>query len=69
MRYRVDDVVFLRPGVAIAIKQAWATSPDGVPLSIESAMAALYVVAKEHDRWWIAARANSLVQPTPGTQA
>jgi uncharacterized protein (TIGR02246 family) len=62
-RYRLDDVVFLRPDVALAFKQAWATGTDGTALTADPAMVALYVLVRVHGRWWIAARANTLVQP------
>ena len=61
--YRVDDVVFLRPDVAVAFKQAWATDADGTSHAADPAMVALYVLVREQGRWWIAARANTLVQP------
>jgi uncharacterized protein (TIGR02246 family) len=62
-RYRVADVVFLRPDVAFAFKQAWEADADGTTLSDVPAMVALCVLVCERDRWWIAARANTLVQP------
>lgn len=61
-RYEVEDVLFLRPDVAIAHKRAWRTSEDGELLDPDAAMVALYVMVKDHDRWWIAARANTPVQ-------
>lgn len=57
-RYEVDEVEFLRPDVALAYKRARATTPEGEPLTADPAMVALYVMVKEGDRWWIAARAN-----------
>ena len=62
-RYRVDDVVFVRPDVALAFKQAWATDASGTARTADPAMVALYVLVREQGRWWIAARANTLVQP------
>lgn len=59
-RYVVDDIVFLRPDVAVAHKRAWPTDPDGEVLDPDPAMVAQYVMVKERDRWWIAARANTL---------
>ena len=56
-------MVFLRPDVALAIKQAWATDADGSDLTADPAMVAVYVLVREQGRWWIAARANTLVQP------
>jgi uncharacterized protein (TIGR02246 family) len=63
-RYRVSDVVFLRPDVAIAHKHAWATTPDGELIDAGHAMIALYVLVEEDGRWWVAARQNTLVQTT-----
>jgi uncharacterized protein (TIGR02246 family) len=60
-RYEVTDVVFVRPDVALARKRAWATTSDGEPLDVDHAMVALYVMVKEGDRWWIAARQNTVV--------
>jgi uncharacterized protein (TIGR02246 family) len=60
-RYRVDDVVFVRSDVALVCKQAWATDADGTDLSADPAMVALYVLVREHGRWWIAADANTPV--------
>jgi len=65
-RYVVDDIVFLRPDVAVAHKQAWPTDASGELLDSDPAMVALYVLVKERDRWWIAARANTLVAPARG---
>ena len=60
-RYEVDDVVFLRPDVAIAHKRAWAATADGELRDTDHSMIALYVFVKEGDRWWVAARQNTLV--------
>jgi uncharacterized protein (TIGR02246 family) len=60
-RYEVADVTFLRPDVAVAHKDAWATTPDGEPLTLDHAMVALYVLVKEAGRWWIVARQNTVV--------
>ena len=59
--YVVDDILFLRGDVAIAHKRAWPTDRTGERLDSDPAMVALYVMVKERDRWWIAARANTLV--------
>lgn len=59
-RYGVG-VVFLRPDVAIAHKRAWATTADGEPLDVGHSMIAMYVLVKEDDRWWVAARQNTMV--------
>jgi uncharacterized protein (TIGR02246 family) len=60
-RYEVADITFLRPDVAVAHKHAWATTPDGELLDVGHTMIALYVLVKEDQRWWIAARQNTLV--------
>jgi uncharacterized protein (TIGR02246 family) len=60
-RYDVADITFLRPDVAVTHKHAWATTPDGALLDVGHAMIALYVLVKEDQRWWIAARQNTLV--------
>lgn len=63
-RYELGDITFLRPDVAIAHKRAFATSADGRRLDAGHAMVALYVFVKEDDRWWAAARQNTLVPVT-----
>lgn len=60
VRYEVSDIVFLRPDVAIAHKLARAATSDGEPIDVDPAMIALYVLVKEQDRWWVAARQNTL---------
>ena len=60
--YEVDDVVFLHRDVALAHKRAWATTPTGELLAPDPAMVALYVMVRRDGRWWIASRANTLVQ-------
>ncbi len=60
-RYDVRDVTFLRPDVALAYKEAYATEADGTPIDLDHAMNALYVLVKENGRWQIAARQNTLV--------
>ncbi|WP_093277165.1 SgcJ/EcaC family oxidoreductase [Saccharopolyspora shandongensis] len=59
-RYEVGDIVFLRPDIAIAHKNAWATKADGELIDVAPAMIALYVLVKEQGRWWIVARQNTL---------
>jgi uncharacterized protein (TIGR02246 family) len=61
-RYDVTDVTFLRPDIALAHKEAYATTAEGADLDVGHAMNALYVLVKENGRWWIAARQNTLVQ-------
>lgn len=60
-RYHVGDVTFVAPDVAVVHKLAWATDAEGDDLSDEPAMTALYVMVERDGRWWIAARANTLV--------
>lgn len=64
VRYDVTDIAFVRPDVAIAHKLATATDENGRPLAVGHDMIAMYVLTKESGRWWIAARANTLV-PRP----
>ncbi len=61
VRYDVTDVRFLRPDVALAYKDATATTADGAPLELDHSMIALYVLVKEDGRWLVAARQNTLV--------
>ncbi|WP_336083245.1 SgcJ/EcaC family oxidoreductase [Nocardia sp. SSK8] len=61
VRYDVTDIRFLRPDIALAYKQARATTPEGDLIDTEAAMIALYVLVKENGRWWTAARQNTLV--------
>jgi uncharacterized protein (TIGR02246 family) len=63
-RYELVDVLFVRPDVALARKNATAVGPDGEPLSVGHAMIALYVLVRENGRWWVVGRQNTLVQPT-----
>jgi uncharacterized protein (TIGR02246 family) len=60
--YTVREVVFLRSDVAIAYKDARATTADGALLDTDPAMRALYVLVREGGRWWVAARQNTLVR-------
>jgi uncharacterized protein (TIGR02246 family) len=60
-RYVLADVVFVRPDVALAHQHATAVDEQGADLSVGHAMTALYVLIREHGRWWIAARQNTLV--------
>jgi uncharacterized protein (TIGR02246 family) len=59
-RYRVGEVSFPRPDVAIAQKYATAVDPAGRPLGVGHAMIALYVLVKDDGRWRVAARQNTL---------
>ena len=62
-RYELADVLFVRPDVALARKDATAVGPGGEPVSVGHAMTALYVLVRENGRWWVVARQNTLVQP------
>ncbi|WP_280234138.1 SgcJ/EcaC family oxidoreductase [Nocardia cyriacigeorgica] len=61
VRYEITDITFLRPDVAVAHKAARATTADGTLIDQDPAMVALYVLVKEGERWWVAARHNTLV--------
>ena len=61
VRYDVVDIRFLLPDVALAYKEATATTADGEPLELDHSMSALYVLVKEDGRWLVAARQNTLV--------
>lgn len=63
-RYDLAEVLFVRPDVALARKNATAVDADGAALSVGHAMTALYVLVREHDRWWVVSRQNTLVQQT-----
>lgn len=64
VRYELADITFLRSDVAIAHKVARAVTSSGDPIDIDHSMIALYVLVKKDDRWWTAARQNTLV-PVP----
>lgn len=64
-RYRIGEINFLRPDVAIARKYATATDQDGRPLDHDHSMIALYVLVKNDGRWQVAARQNTLVPRVP----
>ena len=59
--FRLADVAFVRPDVAIAHKHARAITRDGEPLDAGHAMIALYVLVRDDGRWRVAARQNTLV--------
>jgi uncharacterized protein (TIGR02246 family) len=59
-RYVVQDILFLRPDVAIAYKEAEATTANGEIIEGGQRMIALYVLVKEQGRWWVAARQNTM---------
>jgi uncharacterized protein (TIGR02246 family) len=61
-RYELVDVLFVRPDVALARKNATAVGAAGEPLSVGHAMTALYVLVRENGRWWVVTRQNTLVQ-------
>lgn len=59
--YRLEDVTFLGPEVAIARQASYALGADGERLAPEPGMVATYVLARRHGRWWVANRQNTLV--------
>jgi uncharacterized protein (TIGR02246 family) len=59
-RYRVGEIAFLRPDVAIAQKYAPATDAQGRPIELDHTMIALYVLVKDGGRWQVAARQNTM---------
>ncbi len=61
-RYDLAEVLFVRPDVALARKNATAVDAEGVALSVGHTMTALYVLVREQDRWWVVSRQNTLVQ-------
>ena len=61
-RYELAEVLFVRPDVALARQHATAVDADGTPLSVDHTMTALYVLVREHSRWWVVGRQNTLVQ-------
>ena len=61
VRYDVTGFTFPRPDVALAAKEARATTPNGELIDAEPAMVALYVLVKEDGRWWFTARQSTLV--------
>ena len=63
-RYDLVDVLFVRPDVALARKNATAVGPAGEPLPVGHAMTALYVLVREDGRWWVVARQDTLVRTT-----
>ena len=63
-RYELADVLFVRPDVALAHQHATALDAAGRPTSVGHAMTALYVLVREHGRWWVVARQNTLVPAT-----
>lgn len=60
-RYRVRDVRFVRPDVALVHKEAFAVTADGELIDVEHVMNALYVMVKQDGRWLVTARQNTLV--------
>lgn len=58
--YRVPSVTFLTRDVALARKLAWSTEADA-SADRSPEMVALYGFVRLDERWWIAARQNTLV--------
>ena len=61
-RYELTEVLFVRPDVALARQDATAIDAEGAPLSVGHTMTALYVLVREHGRWCVVGRQNTLVQ-------
>ncbi|MRH86697.1 SgcJ/EcaC family oxidoreductase [Nocardia sp. SYP-A9097] len=59
VRYDIADITFPRPDIALVHKLARETTATGELVDQEPAMVALYVLAKEHGRWWTIARHNT----------
>jgi len=62
-RYRPGVVEFLGQDVAICHMYSTALTNDGEPTGPDPAMIALYVFHREDEKWLVAARQNTLVQP------
>jgi uncharacterized protein (TIGR02246 family) len=60
-RYRLADVLFVRPDVALAHQHATAVDSGGTPISVGHTMTALYVLVRENGSWWVVARQNTLL--------
>ena len=61
-RYKLGEITFLRPDVAVAHKRARAVDADGEPLELDHTMIALYVFVRDSGRWRVAARQNTLAR-------
>jgi uncharacterized protein (TIGR02246 family) len=59
-RYAVEDVIFVRPDVAVARVVARAVSAAGEPLDVGHTMVSLYVLASSGGRWQVVARQSTL---------
>jgi uncharacterized protein (TIGR02246 family) len=60
-RYRIEEITFLGPDVAIATVHVQATTRDGAAKDVGHAMRAVFALVRERSRWWIAARRDTLV--------
>lgn len=60
-RYTVQEILYLRPDVAVAHIHGQATTPTGELLPEGQQMIAHYIFVKELDRWWVASRQNTLI--------
>jgi uncharacterized protein (TIGR02246 family) len=60
-RYRVRDVLFIRPDVAAVKVRQQQTTLDGEPLPGAAEGSPLYVMAKEDGRWLLTACQNTSV--------
>jgi hypothetical protein len=59
--FEVRDVTLLRPDVALVDVEVHGITEDGEPLDLDHTMSSLYVLVKQRQRWWIAARQSTLV--------
>jgi uncharacterized protein (TIGR02246 family) len=59
-RYAVEDVMFVRPDVAVARVVARAVSAAGEPIDVGHTMVSLYVLASSAGRWEVVARQSTL---------
>ena len=60
--YEPGHIEYLGDDVAILHVYARATTASGEPIDVDHTMIALYVMAREGDRWQIVARQNTLVR-------
>ena len=60
-RYDVQNLLFLRPDVAVAHVYGWPITKAGQRIEDGQGMIAIYVMVKADDQWWVAARQNTLL--------
>ncbi|MCY8233746.1 SgcJ/EcaC family oxidoreductase [Priestia endophytica] len=64
-RYKVENIQFLRPEVAIAHILQYPTTSEGKVIENQQCSLAIYVMVKEQETWQIAAGQNTFIQETP----